>query len=122
MMSSNSNTFCLTDEEFQHLLLLCKPVDFLGFVTRYLEDEKSEISTTQAIHAIHSLPFLLTNSNEFKSAICTILLSFSSADRLAKAKKEVMLIMVHIFFSCLLFSYTTIITNTTVRLIRNSHI
>lgn len=55
---------------FQEALLLCRPRNILRFSSRYFKDEESE--NKEEAHAVHTLPFLLLNQNEFRSVACTI--------------------------------------------------
>ena len=66
-MSSEFNTIL---GSFQESLLLCRPRNVLKFATRYFKDE--EVENKEEAHAVHSLPFLLFNQNEFRSVACTI--------------------------------------------------
>ncbi len=55
---------------YQEALLLCRPRNILSFSSRYFKDEESE--NKEEAHAVHTLPFLLLNQNEFMSVACTI--------------------------------------------------
>ncbi len=56
--------------DFQESLILCRPRDVLSFATRYFNDEKLE--NFEEAHAIHSLPFLIHNQNQFRNIACTV--------------------------------------------------
>ena len=77
------------------VLKLCRPKNMLQFMTRYLQDEKlsstgtnntsssnttgvsssCSISTVEERHAIHMLPFLISQYDEFQSNCCVIFIS-----------------------------------------------
>ncbi len=50
--------------------LCCRPRNFLRFSIRYLQDSKS--THCDEAHAIHMLPFLFYNPEEFQNSCCTI--------------------------------------------------
>lgn len=74
----------------QHAIRLCRPQNVINFAIRYLQDEQRPISTNTTTnttnnnasssssslneenHAIHMLPFLISQSEEFCNAACTI--------------------------------------------------
>lgn len=57
-------------KSFQESVIICRPRDFLSFAERYFSDAKVENS--EELHAIQSLPYLLTNQTEFRNSACTV--------------------------------------------------
>ena len=58
----------------QNAIKLCRPQNVINFTIRYLQDEKSSssIQRIEENHAIHMLPFLITQPEEFYNVACTI--------------------------------------------------
>jgi hypothetical protein len=50
--------------------LLCKPKNFSGFAIRYLSDCKAVYA--EEAHALHFLPFLLYQPDQFQNYACTL--------------------------------------------------
>lgn len=74
--------FSSTIDNFQDAILAARPRDIFSFSIRYFRDEKA--SSPEEAHAIHMLPFLFCNEQEFRSAACTIYCSQINADTLYK--------------------------------------
>jgi hypothetical protein len=70
--------FVATMDTFQDSLLTARPRDVFGFAVRYFLDEKAP--NPEEAHAVHMLPFLAFNNQQFKSAACTIFCSFTNTD------------------------------------------
>ena len=70
--------FVNTMDNFQDSLLVARPRDVFGFAVRYFQDEKA--SSPEEAHAVHMLPFLIFDNQQFKSAACTIFCSFTNTD------------------------------------------
>eukprot|EP01039_Chlorochromonas_danica_P008973 gene8973-9905_t len=56
--------------------LLCRPRNLLRFANRFLQDSKNYSSRPEEAHALHFLPFLLFQPEEFQNHACTLFCAY----------------------------------------------
>lgn len=74
-MASDITTIPPCVMSLQAAIMACRPRSMINFSIRFLQDEKnasSNPSLLSILHAIHMLPFMITQSEEFRDISCLI--------------------------------------------------